>query len=326
MGEQGLEFWHRLGRGSITQGFSQRHHHRGVQRSRPNGHGLQSLSLLGLRIPGSAGSGCQCQRRCDPDTSSWRTKAGSATSRCRNRPNPASTQPDKRPCNRFPPRSWSACGSAASVNLRSSRALTMLADAYPEMTRAELAALSVGERDARLLALRERLFGDALKSFAECPRCSSGLEFSLDVNELRNRHLIATDDLSAELIAGDIRLRLRPLDSADLQAAADCRDVERARQYCWNAVLSRRNKTVKVSLWATCPPMRRATQRSPCRQRRPADTMLDLQCVGCGHVWRWRSISRRFCGPKSPLRRDIVSTKCTRSHGPMDGARRISWR
>ena len=68
------------------------------------------------------------------------------------------------------------------------RALTMLADAYPEMTRAELAALSVGERDARLLALRERLFGDALRSFAECPRCSSGLEFSLDVNELRNRH------------------------------------------------------------------------------------------------------------------------------------------
>ena len=47
------------------------------------------------------------------------------------------------------------------------RALTMLADAYPEMTRAELAALSVGERDARLLALRERLFGGALKRTTE---------------------------------------------------------------------------------------------------------------------------------------------------------------
>src|SRR6185369_6602513 len=110
------------------------------------------------------------------------------------------------------------------------RALTMLADAHPEMTRAELAALSVGERDARLLALRERLFGDALRSFAECPRCSSGLEFSLDVRELRNRELTATDAWSAELIAGDIRLRLRPLDSADLKAAAECPDVDGARR------------------------------------------------------------------------------------------------
>lgn len=41
------------------------------------------------------------------------------------------------------------------------RALTLLA-ACPELTRDELAALSVGQRDARLLTLRERTSGPAL--------------------------------------------------------------------------------------------------------------------------------------------------------------------
>lgn len=167
------------------------------------------------------------------------------------------------------------------------RALTMLADAYPEMTRAQLAALSVGERDGRLLALRERLFGNALRSFAECPRCSSGLEFSLDVNELRNRHLIATDDLSAELIAGDIRLRLRPLDSADLQAAADCRDVEGARQILLErcVVEAKQNgESIAVGdLPADC--VEQLSARLAVSEGQ-ADTRLDLQCVGCGHVWQ----------------------------------------
>ncbi|HTF91655.1 MAG TPA: phage baseplate protein [Verrucomicrobiae bacterium] len=167
------------------------------------------------------------------------------------------------------------------------RALTMLADAYPEMTRAELVAWSVGERDARLLALRERQFGGELKSFAECPRCSSGLEFSLDVNELRNRPPSAIDASSAELIAGDIRLRLRPLDSADLQAAADCRDVEGARQILLErcVVEAKQNgESLAVGdLPADC--VERLSAHLAVIESQ-ADTMLDLQCVGCGHVWQ----------------------------------------
>jgi hypothetical protein len=167
------------------------------------------------------------------------------------------------------------------------RALTMLADAYPEMTRAELAALSVGERDARLLALRERQFGGELKSFAECPRCSSGLEFSLDVSELRNRHLTATDALSTELIAGDIRLRLRPLDSAALKAAADCPDVDGARRIllerCVVEAKQNGENITAADLPVDC--VERLSAHLAVIESQ-ADTMLDLQCVTCGHVWQ----------------------------------------
>jgi len=167
------------------------------------------------------------------------------------------------------------------------RGLTMLADAHPEMTRAELAALSVGERDARLLALRERQFGGALKSFAECPRCSSGLEFSLDVSELRNRPPNAIDASSAELISGDIRLRLRLLDSADLQAAADSPNVDRARRIllerCVVEAKQNEESIAAADLPADC--VERLSARLAVIESH-ADTMLDLQCVACGHVWQ----------------------------------------
>ena len=65
------------------------------------------------------------------------------------------------------------------------RALTLVSACHPELTDSELRALTVGERDADLLALREQIFGRALKSFAECPHCRARLEFSVDVNDLR---------------------------------------------------------------------------------------------------------------------------------------------
>ena len=167
------------------------------------------------------------------------------------------------------------------------RALTLLADAYPEMTGAELAALSVGERDLRLLALRERLFGSVLGSFAECPRCSSGLEFSLDVNELRKRNSTATGPSSAELIVGDLRLQVRALDSADLRAAAACPNVDSARQMLLerSVVEAKHNgeNIAAADLPADC--VEQLSARLAVSENH-ADTVLDLRCVACGHVWQ----------------------------------------
>ncbi|MGH2368092.1 MAG: phage baseplate protein, partial [Chloroflexota bacterium] len=67
------------------------------------------------------------------------------------------------------------------------QAMAILAAACPEMATAELAALSVGERDARLLALREGTFGPRLDGLAECPRCREPLEFTLHTPDLRAR-------------------------------------------------------------------------------------------------------------------------------------------
>ena len=138
------------------------------------------------------------------------------------------------------------------------RALTILAVGYPEMTGAELTALSVGERDRRLLALRERLFGKVLKSFAECPRCASSLEFSLDVNELRTRHSIGTAPLSAELISATFDCGCARSIAPIFSAAAACPDVESARRMLLERAVSKRNTTRKILPPPTCPPSARA--------------------------------------------------------------------
>ena len=48
------------------------------------------------------------------------------------------------------------------------RALTILAIALPDLPRDELLAQSVGQRDACLLTVRERIFGSQFSCFAEC--------------------------------------------------------------------------------------------------------------------------------------------------------------
>jgi hypothetical protein len=65
------------------------------------------------------------------------------------------------------------------------RALTILALALPKAPRDELLALSVGQRDAHLLAVRERTFGAQLDGFAECSACQERLEFVFDVADIR---------------------------------------------------------------------------------------------------------------------------------------------
>ena len=90
------------------------------------------------------------------------------------------------------------------------RALTLVSACHPELTDSELRALTVGERDADLLALREQIFGRALKSFAECPHCRARLEFSVDVNDLRDSFAGFSNAAPAELTLDDIRDPLPP--------------------------------------------------------------------------------------------------------------------
>ena len=90
LGEQGVELRRRARPGDLAQGLPQGHHPRAVQRGRPAGARLQDLSLLGVRVPGAAGSRRQRERRRDPVASSSRTKAGSATSTWPSRRSPAS--------------------------------------------------------------------------------------------------------------------------------------------------------------------------------------------------------------------------------------------
>lgn len=67
------------------------------------------------------------------------------------------------------------------------RALTLLAAATPDIRLESLYDLSIGERDARLLTLREHTFGPQLDSLTTCPGCNERLELTFDVSDIRAR-------------------------------------------------------------------------------------------------------------------------------------------
>nr|WP_320192943.1 hypothetical protein [uncultured Desulfobacter sp.] len=64
------------------------------------------------------------------------------------------------------------------------RALLLVA-AGENTTVEDIAALPVGMRDTRLLALREGIFGPKMRCLADCPACREMLEFSINTTELR---------------------------------------------------------------------------------------------------------------------------------------------
>src|SRR4029079_12901822 len=100
------------------------------------------------------------------------------------------------------------------------RALTLLALAYPEMTVAQLAALSIGQRDARLFALREGLFGSTIKSFTICPQCDTRLDFTTNLGELIADSVSEAQRQCGEITSQHLHPKFRLPDSRDLATAA----------------------------------------------------------------------------------------------------------
>jgi predicted RNA-binding Zn-ribbon protein involved in translation (DUF1610 family) len=88
------------------------------------------------------------------------------------------------------------------------RALTLLAAAHPELSRDELADLTIGERDSHLLRLRAAIFGRSARATAECPQCGERVEFSLDTRALADTAEFLEPAREIEVNGTSMRFRL----------------------------------------------------------------------------------------------------------------------
>src|SRR5215212_9118443 len=106
------------------------------------------------------------------------------------------------------------------------QAVTVLAAAHPEATGEQLWALTLGQRNAHLLAVRERIFGPELGAFSECLNCGKPLEFWLSSDLIKKASQRQGTETEFDLTVAGYSLQFRPLDSLDLKAASACADVE----------------------------------------------------------------------------------------------------
>jgi len=164
------------------------------------------------------------------------------------------------------------------------RALTLLAAGSPELSREELGALSIGERDARLLRLRALVLGPRAEGFAECPACAARLEFPVDTaafalprNQTAETHEIETE-------GARIRFRLpTSVDLAEVVATPD--PAHGLRRLVERCVIEVRGDVANHSGELTSEIVE-ALSRAMLRVDPRAEITLALECPACGQRWQ----------------------------------------
>jgi hypothetical protein len=170
------------------------------------------------------------------------------------------------------------------------QALLLLDAASPDQP---LSKLSVGRRDALLLALREKLFGSRLVSLAVCPKCSERLELTFEASEIR----APADEAQPQTLtasAGGYEARFRLPNSEDLLeiAAGARRDATSASESLLSRCLlqarrkGRNQSPASIESARDLPPALLAAIAEKMEQADPqANVQLSLNCVACGHRW-----------------------------------------
>ncbi|MUL34938.1 phage baseplate protein [Gloeocapsopsis sp. AAB1 = 1H9] len=166
------------------------------------------------------------------------------------------------------------------------RALTLLAAACPETSVDTLAKLSIGQRDAYLLTLREWTFGTQLLSLATCPSCRERVELNFNVADIR----IASNFELAEaysLSIAEYELHFRLPNSQDLAAIDSYTDISKTRYFLLKRCLLTANQNGQAITADQLPTdivdavVQRMAEAEP-----QADVQLKLSCPSCSHQWQ----------------------------------------
>jgi hypothetical protein len=166
------------------------------------------------------------------------------------------------------------------------RALTLLAAACPETSPDALASMTVGQRDASLLMLREWAFGSELAGMAMCPGCCERLELNFGIQDIRVGSE-AEPEGGMSLTASGYELRFRLANSMDLMALEEQADTDWNRLLLFRrCVLSARRDGEDESADQLPADVIDAVAECMAEHDPQADVQLAGTCPLCGHQWR----------------------------------------
>jgi hypothetical protein len=173
---------------------------------------------------------------------------------------------------------WEAGAGSTPV----ARSLALLELASPRPDAEELGALPVGVRDARLLDLRELLFGPDLAGISSCDGCGEVLEFSCAVDDLRARPPREEPvEVAVSRSGYDVLARLPT--SGDLAALAAAYDPGSARTLLLErCVVEARHDDRAVPASELPEEVVRALDDRLAELDPQADCRVELTCPDCG--------------------------------------------
>ncbi len=165
------------------------------------------------------------------------------------------------------------------------RALVLLSACYPDVPFSELAELSIGERDALLLAMREQLFGPGMEGRMTCPSCGEVLQIRFNVADVTVGGKRAGAPL--RLQTSEYELAFRLPGSRDLLAVRNVAGLEGKRNKLLERVMLGASRAGQHVPYSEIPEQLIAEIEQAMEEADPqADVRLNLRCDVCGRGWQ----------------------------------------
>jgi hypothetical protein len=166
------------------------------------------------------------------------------------------------------------------------RALALFGLCRTEQAWDELTKVSVGERDAALLALHRATFGERVDAIAACPDCGERVVFALPDNELPLPPLGSETPAAFRVRAHGYTLECRAPNSRDLAAVAAADDPADARTLLIERCISVVHRPRARDAAADVPDEVIDTATAEIARRQPwADLEIALECPECARSW-----------------------------------------
>jgi hypothetical protein len=167
------------------------------------------------------------------------------------------------------------------------RVLALLIAACPEIDSEAIAELSIGERDARLLQLREWMFGSHLVNTARCPRCTERVEWENRIADIRIQPSQRTSSPAEfTLNVADYSLRFRLPTSMDIAAVMNAsRGDSTPQDLLKRCIVSARHAGEACDPGSLPEDVLAALGRRIEELDPQAEIRIDLTCPQCSHKW-----------------------------------------
>lgn len=172
----------------------------------------------------------------------------------------------------------------AGINLTPiERSLVLLSKAFPNRSFSEIASLTIGERDACLLTIREKLFGSELHNTTTCPECGQKIEWQTTTDHLRlQKSNIIWEKQPIEMTYNGYQVSFRLPNSTDMVEVLEFGNPDSRQARLLEKCVSSPHFP-SVEHWPEelkAAVMRKMEECDP-----QADISMNIRCPDCQHNW-----------------------------------------
>jgi len=169
-----------------------------------------------------------------------------------------------------------------------SRALLLLTKACGVHDIRHIEAMSIGERDARLLVLREWMFGKRMQHVSHCPACKEKVEWETNTTDLRVQNFENTPEekiLQTSDNAFEIKFRL--INSRDIMEVMKDNPTSEniSNKLLRNCIIEVNKDGEKMNKEEVPIVVLRSLENEMTKLDPQADIQMTLDCPACKHKW-----------------------------------------